>query len=894
MRRRKKHSRGGSSRSLSNVRRPIGYVIHVVASQRKKAHVPVSGLIIALLVLPGLHVVKTAEAQSESTTYPDRIVFVHYLDEQVAIREVQSGDVDVYFWRVPLALTDQLKNDPNVIVSEAPGGTLSLLLNPAPTLNSFNPFTLKGVRYAINYLINRDFVVNELLKGYGAVMTSVYGPFDPDYFVVAEQIEALGIRYNPELARKILADELRKVGAEFIEGQWFYQGRPVAIKFFIRSDDPYRKALGEALARELSNAGLKTEKIFGDLTKAFDLVYGSDPKEGGWHLYTEGWGRSLFVKYDTVTIAQMYAPWYGSMPGFRESSYWNYENKELDEATQKITTGNFSSREERDDLVRRAANDGVQEAVRLFIATMIDPYVSNSGLKGLVNDFGAGITARWTFLNLRKTAPLSDVKIGMKQIYQGSWNPVRGLTDWYSTRIWTALSDPAVWTHPHTGEIVPVRAAWRVETAGPKGALDVPSDAVLWDPRGQSWKDVVAGVKSTSKVTFNLKLSNWHHGPAMSRADLLYGIYFLFEWGTRTDENDRTFDPEYTSQTEPLLKTIKGVRFLADDKVEAYVDYWHFDENFIAEYFTIWAAMPWEVGAAMEKLVLEKKVAFSRSASRAQGVEWLSLIIKSNAVMLADSLREFRDQRFIPRSLKDLVSASDAAERYNAALKWIEARGHAVISNGPYYFETYNPDARTMTIRAFKDSRYPFLPGQWREYEVAKTAVIKRVEVPTLVEVGGLINVNVNVDVGGIPISDASVTYRIINPQGTTIIQGQAQIKPSPGEYEILLSSDVTGKLRPGAYTLTIVAVSQKAIKPDIYQVAFAAIPPGLMRFEERERQLVTKVAVGSNWPLIVFAALMVTLVSAIIVSKKPWRKQYQSASLMLGNVDGFRSVSGI
>jgi peptide/nickel transport system substrate-binding protein len=302
--------------------------------------------------------------------YLDEVTFIHYLDENVAVNEVKAGNIDTYFWRVPLDIVQELKNNPNVKVYEAPGGSLSLLLNPAPAeQDNLNPFAFKEVRYAMNYLINRDNIVNEVLKGFGAPMYSAFSQYDPDYIVLADVIESSGFKYNPKLAEDIISRVLTDAGAQkSSDGKWLYKGKQIELKFFIRGDDPRRKTIGEIIASDLERLGFKVERIYGDLNKAFSDVYGSDPKEFKWHLYTEGWGRSALNRYDSSLTAQMYAPWFANMPGFRNPDYWNYEHKELDEVTEKIFTGSYRSKDERDTLLKRAVTLGVNESVRIFIA----------------------------------------------------------------------------------------------------------------------------------------------------------------------------------------------------------------------------------------------------------------------------------------------------------------------------------------------------------------------------------------------------------------------------------------------------------------------------------------------------------------------------------------------
>lgn len=788
----------------------------------------VVGLVLVFVFLSSaaISAVPQVNAQEQRRgPYLDEITFVHYLDEQIAAKEVQAGNIQAYFWRIPLEVADEMKKDPNVAVTEAPGGMWSLILNPIKTAK-FNPFTLKEVRYALNFLINREFLVNEILRGYGASQIAVYGIYDPDYLVVADEIDALGIKYNPELANRMIIDAMTKAGAQKVGGKWMMNNEPVTIKFFIRSDDPRRTAVGGAVTAELENAGFTVEKIFGDLTKAFDVVYGSDPKEGGWHMYTEGWGRSSFVKYDTVVDAQMYAPWFGNMPGWGEQSYANYEHPQLDDWSKKVSTGNFSSKQERDDLLKKAVVEGVKESVRIFLTSQIEPYVSHKNFKGVVNDFGAGLKTRFTLINGRVSDSQGGAaKIGMKQIYQGSWNGPAGLKDSFAVQVWYGLTDPLTWTHPHTGDIFPIRVKWNAETAGPKGKLDVPSDALNWDRASQSFKPVGTVVKATTKVATEMTLSNWHHGIPMSRADFMYGIYFGQQWGLST-KDEPTFDPEYTSQAEPGARLFKGIRMTGDNKAEVYVDFWHFDQNYVADSGTVWSSFPWELNAATEKVVVEKKASYSRSASRANKVPWLSMIIKEDANLIKAALQDMRAKGTIPPALQGIVTREEANRRYDAAIKWIEEKGHAVISNGPFWLVGYNPDARTISVKRFNDPTYPTALGFWKDFEVARVARIRNVQVPPTIEAGKASTIKINIDIGGQPSAEAQANYRIVDGQGNTILKGNVKAAQPAGSYEIALASADTSKLTVGSYQLKLFAISPKAIKPDVYQTSFLASPP--------------------------------------------------------------------
>ncbi len=674
------------------------------------------------------------ETFAEKSTFFDSVKFIQYLDENTALEEVRNGKLDVYYYTIPPDRLENYQAREGLQVFDSTGGSYSILVNPAES-EKFNPFSNREIRFALNYLIDRKLIVNELMGGYGSPIISYYSPSDPEYLTVIEQLESFNFKYNPALAEEIISSVLKEKGAVKIDDKWQIDASPIEITIFIRSDDTVRKSIGEILAAELQKIGFTIKNDFGDLNKAFVVVYGSNPSDLKWNLYTEGWGRSAFVRYDSVGLGQMYSPWFSTMPGFNDPSYWNYKNDRLDVLTQKIYTGGFESSEKRSRLIQEAVVEGVNESVRIFLASKIDQYVANEKVKGIINDFGAGVPSRFTPINAKSSS--NEFVVGVKQIYQGAWNPVMGFTDSYSRHIWGIISDPGTFKHPFTGETFPVRANWQVETAGPNEKLSIPQEAIIWNPSLQKWENVAPGTLATSKVTFDYEFSNWHNGQEMDISDILHSLYFTIEWGTQTDENDRTFDTEFTPRASQIIKTIIGVNPIDEDTIEVYVDYWHFDEGEIADWAVLWNSMPWEISSAMEKAVMDGKVSFSRSGATSKNVNWLSLIIPKDANLIKDYLQEFKDSDYIPTSLQENYQNSQYFQnRYDSSIKWIEGNNHAVISNGPFYLKSYSPESRTITVSAFNDDSYPFKIGKWAEFENAELPTIKNIEMKNIIQKG--------------------------------------------------------------------------------------------------------------------------------------------------------------
>lgn len=751
------------------------------------------------------------ESFAEKSTFFDSVKFIQYLDENTALEEVRNGNLDIYYYTISPDRLESHKAREGLQVFDSTGGSYSILVNPADS-EEFNPFSSREIRFALNYLIDRKLIVNELMGGYGSPIISYYGPSDPEYLTVIEQLETFNFKYNPTLANEMISKILKERGAIKIDDKWQINEKPIAITIFIRSDDPVRKSIGEILAVELEKIGFTVKKDFGDLNKAFVVVYGSDPSELKWSLYTEGWGRSAFVRYDSVGLGQMYSPWFSSMPGFNDPTYWNYQNDELDKLTQKIYTGDFETSEKRSDIIQKAIEDGVNESVRIFVASKIDQYVANKKVSGIVNDFGAGVPSRFTPINAKSDH--NELNIGVKQIYQGAWNPVMGLTDSYSRHIWGIISDPATFKHPFTGETFPVRAEWQVETAGPNDKLSVPKDAKMWNPSLQRWEEVGEGTLATSKVTFHYKFSNWHNGEKMDMRDVLHSLYFTIEWGTQTDENDKTFDTEFTPRAAQSIQTIIAVNQIDEDTIEVYVNYWHFDEGEIADWAVLWSSVPWEITSAMEKAVIDGKVSFSRSGATNKNVNWLSLIIPNDANLIKNYLREFKDSKFIPPSLKEEGQNIEYFQkRYDSSIKWIDEKNHAVISNGPFYLESYSPESRTIKVVAFNDSSYPFKIGEWSKFEKAEFPSIKKVQMKKIMQKGDELSVAVNVE------NSDSILYFLTNSEGKKIKSETLEV--TGNDTIINIPSEITQDLGIGANNIKIFAISNTVLKPDFYESSF-------------------------------------------------------------------------
>ena len=138
----------------------------------------------------------------------------------IAPKEILANEMDMYYFGLKVAAAKDIKNSPGIKVHEAPTSTISLLLNPAPgPEGQLNPFSIKEVRQAVQLIINRDFVVQEIYQGMAVPMLTQVSSYDHDYLTLYDMILESSINYDPDYAKLIVNDAMINAGAELIEGK---------------------------------------------------------------------------------------------------------------------------------------------------------------------------------------------------------------------------------------------------------------------------------------------------------------------------------------------------------------------------------------------------------------------------------------------------------------------------------------------------------------------------------------------------------------------------------------------------------------------------------------------------------------------------------------------------
>jgi peptide/nickel transport system substrate-binding protein len=757
-----------------------------------------------------------AQDGSQAGAATDVLTFSAFNVDQAPLN-IQNGDMDLYLFGLKTAGAQSLEGDQNVRLINAPASTLSLILNPAPANEgAFNPFSVREIRYAMQQLIDRDFIANDIYQGRALPMLTNISQLDYDQLTIFPVVSAANITYDPDLATQQIGAAMEAAGASLQGNAWTFNGSPVTIKIVTRVEDE-RRDIGDLVRSSLEGIGFQVQPQYQQFGPATLAVYASDPKTFQWHIYTEGWGRGAPVRYDDAGINQFAAPWLGNMPGWQEVGFWQYENETLDDLGQRLYRGEFASKEERDSLYQEMTGLALDESIRVWLVTALQSFPIRNEVEHLTEDIVAG--PRNVFaLRGAEIAGKEEIRAGNLWVWteRTTWNPVGGFGDVYSSDIYKNMVDPPLVNHPFTGIPQAFRADYVVETAGPDGTLDVPEDALMWDPAQDVWAPVGAGVTAKSMVTFDYTKylqTAWQHGPAITMADVIYPIAQGYE--IAFDEAKVQIETAMGITARPLYETFRGYRF-GESTVEVYVDYWHFEEGYIASYASPSSvSTPWEILAAMDDVVFEKRQgAYSDTAAARFTVPWISLVTESDARLVLRSITQFGRENRIPEGYFDingtsLVTEEEATARYDACDAWFESTNLLMLANGPYQLTRYDPPAQFAQLDAFRPEGYPFTVEDFR-FGTPPSIAIEPVTPPAVV-LGEEISVPVTVSGPG----ELSLQYTFIDPAaGAVLVNGIAEAS-GDGSFTVTIDPEISATLFPGLYQLYVIAASS-----DIAQVA--------------------------------------------------------------------------
>lgn len=124
-------------------------------------------------------------------------IYVPIIEAQARLAAIKTGEIDLTM-DVPPDSLDDLRRDPNVVVAETNSSAVWFIV-----LNTRHPgLKDKRVRQALNYAVNKDAIIRDILKN-TAIVSS--GPMSPVYGPYYEE-KTSRYPYDPEKAKALLKE----------------------------------------------------------------------------------------------------------------------------------------------------------------------------------------------------------------------------------------------------------------------------------------------------------------------------------------------------------------------------------------------------------------------------------------------------------------------------------------------------------------------------------------------------------------------------------------------------------------------------------------------------------------------------------------------------------------
>jgi len=625
-----------------------------------------------------------------------------------AVKQLIDHDIDVYLGTLSPDDAALLK-DSNVNIYTAPSQFFSLDFNPAPsTKDTINPFSVKEFRFLTNNLINKQEIVDTILKGYGSPKKIPILDASPDYDLVRSIVDSYDLSYNQAVAVEKMNNIMLSLGATKKNEKWYFKNKQVVLKIAIYEGTAYGeiKEVGEYVATQFEKNGFNVEKIYYDGSK--DSVLDQNPKDLSWNIMVNTAIYYSASKYDDYGIISQ-APFMKSLSGSEKEGAWNYENEKLDNIGKKLFKGDYADENEWVSLLKDGTKEIIENAYSIQLVTKNQIFAANKDVKGIEPSKYVGIRELQNFKNMY--IPGKDkVVIGTKETYKKNdpFNYYWFATNIYRMDIKQCLRDFAGWNNQNTLEYEDNRWESEVVTAGPKGKLDIPSDAFMWDSAKHKWVNLGSGSSATTKVTFDLSKyigTKWHDGSVISWADILYSLYVDQE-----SVHNKKWIPIADMDAESIGK-IKAFRIADEKHLEVYIDAWHFNKGMIISQASF-TPNNWLLYAGTNKIIYEdNSMMNSPFNANKYNVPAMNLLNKDHISKVLEEVNKLKIDDFssiFTIGDKSYVTSTELEDKKKNINAWSGSHNNLIITDGPFYLDSYDSNTETVYLKANRNSGYSF------------------------------------------------------------------------------------------------------------------------------------------------------------------------------------------
>jgi peptide/nickel transport system substrate-binding protein len=806
-----------------------------------------------LLTLVGLAVAAPVPApavESRTGALVDRVVFTQESDVGKVAGLIETGTHQVFAQGVAnTTVFQRLRDSTRVGYAVAYGSSMELTVNPVGphfATGELNPFHVPAMREALNWLINRRHVAEEL---YGGLAVPRYLPLNtvfPDYARLADVARALELRYrhDPARAAAVIEREMQRLGAVRERGTWTYQGSAVRVSVLIRTEDA-RRRVGDYVANLLEDLGFRVERLYRSAEEASRIWIAGDPHAGRWHLYTGGWISTVINRDLADTFS-----FYYTARGRPEPLWQTYQpDPELDLLADRLQRRDYVDAAQRREWMARALELAMADSVRIWVVDQLNIAPHSSEIE-LAADLAGGIAGSrlWPYTLRYRDRVGGSVVIAVPSVLTEPWNPVAGSNWIFDTMIQRAIEDVPLIPDPFTGLYWPqriVEAAVTVQAgAAVARSLDwlsletvdtivVPEAAWIdWDSATERFVSVAerhpAGLTARTRVRVRYEDGyldrTWHDGSRMSLADVLLPWILGFE---RADAASALYDPAHVPTFEVFKRHFRGWHIVSSEPliIEIYSDQVFPDaETLVAARAP--SVTPWHMLALGIRAEVAGELAFSSNKADRERLTWLNLVAGPSLAVL-DRHRDAAlvDERVpFPATLGALLAPGEAIARFRAISDWRDRHGHYLLGDGPFLLHSVHPLERVVVLHRNPDFSDP--ADKWLRFTTPAIPVLEP-DGPIVVSGGESAEFTLRVSIDGQPYpleSIEHVRYLLFDGDGVLARAGELAVA-GDGLWRLQLDADALAALGSGANSLELAVISRLVALPAFASHVFATVP---------------------------------------------------------------------
>ena len=786
----------------------------------------------------------------------DEVVFTQESDVGKVAGLIERGSHQVFAQGITnITAFHRLRDSQKGDYETAYGSNTELSFNPAEfDSDELNPFSVREIREAMNWLVNRRHIAEEIYGGMAVPRTLPVNTAFPDYARLAETARALELEYghNPERAREVVEREMKELGATRRDGKWYYEGSPVTLKILIRTEDA-RNQVGDYFANLMEDLGFEVRRQYRTAEEASRIWIAGDPAAGQWHVYTGSWVSTVINRDISGDLS-----FYYTNRGRPEPLWQAYDpDPELDEIAQRLERRDYEDMDERQELMARGMELAMKESNRIWLVDQqsIIPRASNVALAA---DLAGGIAGSrlWPYTLRYRDRVGGRMTFAAPSLLTEPWNPVAGSNWLFDTMIQRSLSDPPLLPDPFTGLYWPQRiesAEVTVERDAPVSrthdwlsldrteTIEVPPEAWIgWKTEEGRFQTAAEAhpegvtARSRTRITYEEGFLDrkWHDGTPMSMADLMLPWILTFE---RADESSPFFDPSHAPQFQVFKQHFRGWRILEEEPltIEVYSDQVFPDAEMIVAQRAM-SPQPWHSLAVGMMAEQAGDLAFSSNKADANRIDWMSMVSGPSLSVLERHLDRARESGYLPFRgvLADRLASDDEIERrYEALAEWHQARNHFMVGDGPFYLHSVHPVERTVVLRRNED--FPDRSDKWLDFSEPEIPELT-LEGPMMVNQDESASFTLDITFAGEPYPREAikqVQYLLFDSAGELQTKGEATTDDT-GQWRIELDTATIEALGTGANSLEVAVTSARVALPAFASQAFATVPVGTTMLE--------------------------------------------------------------